>query len=197
MLPKRSGVAVVCLALAGALDGQQPAPTPPEQHVVAPSLPDQKNSESTVRPSGAMRTDAAGWVVTGSGQCPGRRAPQASARGAAAAPAPAPQGAVQAPPAAGPSGPAVVETAHITLRGTVKAYEPRKSITIVEASGRERIVPLAPKASVYEGARAGDKVCLRIPLQGPGDGKSADRIERQKTTAPPKSKFSQAQSPSN
>jgi hypothetical protein len=197
MPPKLSGVALACLTLAGALVGQQPAPAPPEQHVVAPSLPDQKNKESTVRPSGAMRTDAAGWVVTGSGQCPGRRAPQASARGAAGIPAPSAQSPVQAPSAVGPSGPAVVEAAHITLRGTLKAYDPGKSITIVEASGRERRVPLAPKASAYEGARAGDKVCLRIPLQEPGDGRSADRIERQKTTAPPKSKFSQAQSPSN
>ncbi len=197
MLPKRSGVALACLALAGAVDGQQSAAPPPEQHVVAPALPDQKNKESTVRPSGAMRTDPAGWVVTGSGQCPGRRAPQASAREAAGTSAPADPGPLRAPSAAAPSGPAVVEAAHVTLRGTVKAYEPGKSITIVEASGRERTVPLARKASVYEGARAGDKVCLRIPLQEPGDSRSADRIERQTTTPPPKSKFSQAQSPSN
>ncbi len=197
MLLKHLGVALAGLALAGAVDGQQPAPTPPEQHVVAPSLPDQKNRESTVRPSGTMRTDAAGWVVTGSGQCPGKRAPQASSRRAAGTPAPADPGPVQAPPAVGPSGPAVVEAAHLTLRGTVKAYEKGRAVTIVEASGRERTVALTPMASVYDGLRPGDRVCLRIPLQGPGDARSADRIERQKATTPPKSKFSQAQSPSN
>lgn len=89
-----------------------------------------------------------------------------------------------------------MEAAHATLRGTLKAYEPGRSITIVETSGRERTVALAPKASVYEGARAGDKVSIRIPLEASADCRSADRVDRQTKAEPPKSKFSQAPSPS-
>jgi hypothetical protein len=189
-------LSVLFLAV-GALGGQQPAPTPPEQHVVAPSLPDQKNSEGAVRPSGAMQTDAAGWVVNGPGQATPRAAPQAAPARAARATAPAgPAGSPAAPPS-GPKGPAIVKAAHVTLRGTVKASDPGRSITIVGPSGRERTVPLAPKASVYDGLRNGDRVSVRIPIGAPADGRSADRVERQTKTTPPKSKFSQAQSPSN
>lgn len=191
------GLLLASIVAAGAADGQQPAPTPSEQHVVAPSLPDQKNKEGTVRPSGAMQTDSAGWVVNNP---PPADAKGAEAKGsggatrgsAAAAPAAGPAS-LPPPPATRSGGQPVVEAAFITLRGLVKAYEPGKFITIVEASGRARTVPLAAKASVYEGVAAGDKVAIRIPLQEPGNGKSADRVEKQKKTAPPKSKFSQAQ----
>jgi hypothetical protein len=191
-------LAVLGAAIALAARGQQPAPTPAEQHVVAPSLPDQQNKESTVRPSGAMQTDSAGWVVNGQGETDSKGASPKASRGAkpgvAAAP-PAGPASFPPPPAAGSRGEPVVEAAHITLRGSMKAYEPGKSITIVEASGKSRTVPLSAKASVYEGIATGDKVAVRIPLQKPGDGKTADRVEKQKKTAPPKSKFSQAQSP--
>jgi len=78
----------------------------------------------------------------------------------------------------------------------VKAYAKGVSITIVEKGGVERTVKLATKASVYDGLAAGDKVVLRIPLEKSSDGKSADRVSRQRPPkAPPKSKFSAAQSP--
>jgi hypothetical protein len=78
----------------------------------------------------------------------------------------------------------------------VKAYEKGVSITIVEANGKTRMVPLAAKAVVYGGLAVGDKVVLDVPLQKPGDGKHADRVEKQKPAkAPAASKFSQAESP--
>ena len=57
---------------------------------------------------------------------------------------------------------------------------------------------IAAKASVYEGLAVGDKVIVRIPLGKPADGKTTDHVEKQKPpTAPPKSKFTQAQSPAS
>jgi hypothetical protein len=57
-------------------------------------------------------------------------------------------------------------------------------------------VKIAAKASVYEGLAAGDKVIVRVPLGKPADGKTTDHVERQKPSkSPPKSKFTQAQSP--
>ncbi|HEX2798615.1 MAG TPA: hypothetical protein VHQ44_02985, partial [Thermoanaerobaculia bacterium] len=55
------------LAAAGSAAAQQATPTPIEQHVVAPSLPDQPNKEGVVRPSGSMPTDAEGYVRTKQG----------------------------------------------------------------------------------------------------------------------------------
>jgi hypothetical protein len=186
---------------AGSAAAQQTAPTPIEQRVVAPSLPDQPNKEGVARPGGSMPTDSEGYVRTNRGPVdpaaekatPGAAAPSKDAPGApASGPAPLPAGPTPPP---GPSGPADVRAAYLSVRGTVKAYEEGVSITVVEASGRERTVKLAAKASVYDGLAAGDKVVLRIPLQKPADGKSTDRISRQKPPkAPPKSKFAQAQS---
>jgi hypothetical protein len=182
--------------IAGTAAAQQPAPTAPPQSVVVPSLPDQRNKEATVQPSNALQTDEAGWVKNGPAADP--KAGGAAAGGAA-------KGAVgpvgpgvgfPPPPAAGPAGPAVVAAANLSIRGVVKAYEKGKSITVLEANGRTKTVPLAGATEVFEGLKAGDKVVVRIPLGAPADGKTADRVERQKTpAAPPKSKFSQAQSP--
>ncbi|HQR68170.1 MAG TPA: hypothetical protein PLB02_12335, partial [Thermoanaerobaculia bacterium] len=81
-------------------------------------------------------------------------------------------------------------------RGVVKALDKGKSITIVDASGRERTVPLVPNAELYDGLAVGDRVVLRLPLDKPADGKSADRVEKQKPgKTPPPSKFSKAQTP--
>ncbi len=78
------------------------------------------------------------------------------------------------------------------------AFEKGVSVTIREANGRTRTVPLAAKAVVAEGLAVGDKVTVRIPLQKPADGKSADRVEKQKPPkAPAKSKFSAAQTPAH
>ena len=95
----------------------------------------------------------------------------------------------------GPSGPAVVGVAYVSVRGTVRTYT-KNAITILEKSGRERQVPLAPRALVYEGLKTGDEVVLRIPFDEGADCRTADRVERPPAPkATPKSKFSQAQSP--
>jgi hypothetical protein len=191
-------------AAAGSAAAQEAAPTPIQQRVVAPSLPDQPNKEGVARPGGSMPVDSEGYVQTNRGAVdpaaakptPGAAAPSQGAPGApASGPALLPAGPTPPP---GPTGPAVVDAAYLSLRGTVKAYEKGVSITVVEANGRERTVKIAAKASVYDDLAAGDKVVLRIPLQKPADGKSTDRISRQKPPkAPPKSKFAQAQSPAS
>jgi hypothetical protein len=197
---KHSLALLLALTAAGVASAQQPAPTPASERVVVPSLPDQPNKEGAVTPSGAMKTDAEGYVLNDRKPVDPRTPVPANA-GSAARPAPAPVNGVPAPapvPGAGARGKTVVNAAFITLRGVVKAYEKGVSITIAEANGKERTVPLAEKAGVYDGLAVGDKVAVRIPLQKPADGKSASRVDRQRPPkAPPKSKFSQAQSPGN
>ena len=193
---KHAAALLIAFASAGAA-ADPPPPTPPPQSVVIPSLPDQKNKEGTVKPSGSLATDEAGWVKN----APGTVDPKAGAAagGAAGTSAAGPAAYPNVPPPGpgpAPTGKAVVEAAYVSVRGVVKSYETGVSVTIVEGSGKERTVPLAPKAEVYEGLKAGDKVVLRVPLKKPGDGKAADRVEKQKPAkAPPKSKFSQAQAP--
>jgi hypothetical protein len=185
---------LIALGSTGAASAQQQAPTPIPQNVVVPSLPDQPNKEGVVNPSGSMKTDDAGYVRNDAKPVDPGAPAQAGAPGVA--PGPGIVAPASPAPAGGPRGPAVVEAAHLTLRGVVKSFEKGVSITIVEANGKARTVPLAAKAAVYEGLAAGDKVVLNVPLQKPGDGKHADRIEKQKPAkAPPASKFSQAQSP--
>ncbi len=195
--------AIVSLAAAaaGSAAAQEPTPTPVEQYVVAPSLPDQPNKEGVVRPSGSMPTDSEGYVRTNRGvidpttasPAPGgtvtrRTATSPVAAGTASVPAPTPA----------PHGKAKVKAAHLSVRGTVRAYEKGVSITVVEADGQERTAKIAAKASVYEGLAVGDKVIVRIPLGKPADGRTTDHVERQKRPVPPpKSKFTQAQSPAS
>jgi hypothetical protein len=84
------------------------------------------------------------------------------------------------------------------VRGTVKAYDRGVSITVVETGGLERTAKIAANATVYEGLAVGDRVVVRIPLGKPADGKTTDHVERQKSPKPPpKSKFTQAQSPAS
>jgi hypothetical protein len=203
---RNAAVLLVALAAAGAAVAQQQpeAPTPVPQNVVVPSLPDQKNKEGVVSPGATQKTDSGGWVQTNMDpnavppSSTGSAAPQTSA-GGGTAPGPgigAP--AMPLPPAPGPRGKTVVAAANITLRGTVKAYEKGVSVTITEANGKDRTVPLAEKAFVDEGIAVGDKVVVRVPLQKPADGKHANLVEKQKPPkTPPPSKFSQAQSPAH
>jgi hypothetical protein len=194
---------LLAAAVSGSASAQQAAPTPPPQSAVVPSLPDQKNKETSVRPSGTLATDAAGWVKTGTDKADGGQKPPPNpavatervppVRGAGAG-----GGFRPPPPAPAPSGPAVVGAAYVSVHGVVKAYRAGTSITVVEASGRERTVPLTENAGVYEGLKTGDKVVLRIPLGKPADGKSADTVEKEKPTkTPPKSKFAAAQTGGN
>lgn len=196
----RTLAAVLALAaVAGNPAYAQMVPTPIEQRVVAPSLPDQPNKEGVVRPSGSMPTDSVGYVRTNRGPVD-PLAPTPVVAGPKAAPAaPAAGPGIAAAGSNSPTGPrgaAEVKAAYLSVRGTVKAFEKGVSITIVQEGGRERTVKLAAKASVYDGLAAGDKVVLRIPLEKSADGKSTDRVSRQKPPkAPPKSNFSAAQSP--
>ena len=158
-----------------------------------------------LRPGGnltvAVRQTADGrYRVTGfSPAGPPMAAPPAPARAPAqeTAPAPAPEPIPQLPTPGptGPKGKTVVGASYITLRGTLKSVEPGVSVTLVEASGNERTVKLGEKVSV-EGLAPGDAIVVRVPLQKPFDGKTADKVERPKATkTPPPSKFSGAQSP--
>jgi translation initiation factor IF-1 len=202
MRPLIPALVSFAVAAAGWAAAQEPTPTPVEQHVVAPSLPDQPNKEGVVRPSGSMPTDSEGYVRTNRGvidptsttsPAPSGTVGQATVTGPVAV-----EGApvtVSAPPSPGKS---KVKAAHLSVRGTVKAYEKGVSITVVEADGRERAAKIAAKASVYEGLAVGDKVIVRIPVGKPADGKTTDHVERQKPPKPPpKSKFTQAQSPAS
>jgi len=188
-------------AAAGPVAAQQATPTPVEEHVVAPSLPDQPNKEGVVRPSGSLPTDAAGYVTSKMGgevnpastsPAPGGAAQQGGATGSGAGTASAPV------PPAPEHGKAKVKAAYLSVRGTVKAYGKGVSITVVEADGSEHTARIAAKASVYEGLAVGDRVIVRIPLGKPADGKTTDHVERQRPPRPPpRSKFSQAQSPAS
>ena len=123
---------------------------------------------------------------------PAASEPRAAAPVAAPAPAPV---AMPTPAAPGPKGKTIVRASYLTLRGTIKAID-KGAVTFTDANGTERVVPIAEKAVVAEGLAAGDKVVVRVPLQKPFDGKTADRVERPKPpTTPPPSKFSEAQSP--
>lgn len=195
------GALLFAAAVAGAASAQQAVPTPPPQSAVVPSLPDQKNKETTVRPSGTLATDAAGWVKngpdkTGEGQKPPPNPADATER--VPPPRSPGEGFSSPPPAPAPKGPPVVRAAYVSVHGVVKAYRAGTSITVVDASGRERTVPLTKNAGVYEGLMTGDKVVLRIPLEKPANGKSADQVEKEKPTkTPPKSKFAAAQTGGN
>lgn len=184
-------------AAAGAAFAQQPAPTPISERVVVPSLPDQPNKEGVVKPTGAMQSDPGGYVRNDAvpvqpgstpGPAPAAGPPAAGPGIGSAAAAPAPE--------AGPRGRPAIRAEFLTVRGVVKTYMKGVSITIIEANGRKRTVPLAEKASVYEGVAVGDKVALHVPLKKPADGKHADLVEKERPAkAPPPSRFSQAQTP--
>jgi len=207
-------VAVLTLAAAAAVTAtaQQPVPVEAqkpkaaEQSVVAPSLPDQPNKEGNVTPSGGIRTDEYGNTLQNIG---GAVDPNATPNPGAPPvgqplPVPAPRAPqsglapypVVATPPPGPTGPAVVGAAYLSVTGTVKAYEKGASITVVEQNGRERKVAIMAKATVYDGIAVGDKVVLKVPLKKPADGKSTDKVMKwQAPKAPPKSNFSAQQSP--
>jgi hypothetical protein len=113
-------------------------------------------------------------------------------------PAAAGGGLVTIAPSLGPTGPAIVEAAFVTFRGTVVRIEKGAAITILDGrTGKERRVLLAKGAVVPEGIKAGDAVAMRVPLEEGSGARTADRVDLQKTPAAldPKSKFTQAQAP--
>jgi hypothetical protein len=106
-------------------------------------------------------------------------------------------GLVKAAPSkpAEPSGPAVVNAAYVTFRGSFVKLEKGEAITILDArTGKERRVKLAKDAAVPDGLKTGDAVALRVPLEEGSGARTADRVELQKTPAAldPKSKFTLA-----
>jgi len=166
-----------------------------EQHVTVPSEPGKGNKEIVVQPSAAIKTGSYGWIQQGERPAISG-APRVPARAGRATMQPdlgTSGNAPYVPAPAGPTGPAIVEAAYMSVRGTVTDYT-KSAISILEKSGRQRQVSLAPRAVVYEGLKAGDEVVLRIPFDEGADCRTADRVERPPAPkAPPKSKFSQAQ----
>ncbi len=113
-----------------------------------------------------------------------------------------PSGSVSAPPATTQPGPppprgkAVLGAAFMMVTGKVTAFSKGVSITIVESSGRKRVLSIADGAPVPEGLAVGDHVAARVPLQKPFDGKTTDQVERPKPKkTPPPSIFKDAQTP--
>ncbi len=97
--------------------------------------------------------------------------------------------------ASAPSGPAVVDAAYVTYRGSVVKLEAGESITILDArTNKERRVLLAKGAAVPEALKAGDAVSVRVPLE---PGARAEKVELQKAppALDPKSKFTTASAP--
>ena len=103
-----------------------------------------------------------------------------------------------APPSHGPTGPAVVDAAFVTFRGTVVRIEKGAAITLKDGrTGKERRVLLAKNAVVPGELKEGDAVAVRVPLEEGSGARTADRVDLQKTQAAtePKSKFAAAQAP--
>jgi hypothetical protein len=122
---------------------------------------------------------------------PERRHETRDSPGGPVLPAPAPRN-------VGPQGPAVVDAAFVTFRGTVVRIEKGEAITIRDGrTGKERRLLLAKGAVVFEGIKGGDAVAVRVPLEEGSGARTADRVELQKTPAATerKSKFAEAQAP--
>lgn len=188
---------ILAVALAPPAAAQERVPGA-EQHVTVPSALGQSNKEALVRPSDTMTQARCGRILQGEQVAPSR-APRVTARanGASVQPDPGVSSEISyVPPVpSGPTGPAIVGAAYVTVRGTVKTYS-KNVITILEKSGRQRQVPIAPGALVCHGLKPGDEVVLHIPFDEGADCRTADRVERPPAPkAAPKSKFSQAQSP--
>jgi hypothetical protein len=184
---------LVLAAVAGAAAAQEMKTNP--EHVTAPGLPGQANKDIVIRPSGTLKD--VGWGIVQQGDAPAARLGRDPGRNASLPPADPGITATYVPPRqTGPQGPAIVNAAYLTVRGNVARYEKGVAVTVVDArTGRERRVPLAKNASVYEGIKAGDAVAVRIPFDEGSDARTADRVEAQKALAAPagSSKFSQAQ----
>src|SRR5262249_54084977 len=149
------------------------------------------------QPGGALKTTRDGIVYQGPDRAPvPRKSTTQKPEGAVDAPLPSFPAPSKTSP--GPLGAPVVDAAFVTRRGRVAKYEKGISITIVEKSGRERLLPLAKTAKVYEGLKVGDEVLAQVPFDESSDGKTADLVEKQKPPPTPMlqpgSAFSQAQS---
>jgi hypothetical protein len=189
------GFAVLVFAVFAGAAAAQTKPAP--EHVTAPGLPGQANKDIVVQPSGTLKD--MGWGIVQQGDSPPPRLGRAPVRSAGSSSDTGIAATYVPPRQTGLLGPAIVNAAYLTVKGSVARYEKGVAVTVVDArTGRERRVPLAKGASVYEGIKAGDAVAIRIPFDEGSDARTADRVEAQKTLAAPAapSKFSQAQSTS-
>lgn len=185
--------AAALLLLAAAVEAAAPLPAAAqEQHVTAPGLPGQANKDVVVKPSGTLKDT--GWGIVYQGNAPAPRVVHVTTpvQREADVGVPAPY---VPPRPSGPQGPAVVNAAYVTVRGSVVRVANGASVTLLDArTGKERTVPLARGAWVYEGIKAGDAVAVRIPFGEGSDARTADRVEPWKASStPPASKFAQAQ----
>ena len=190
----------VAIALPAAAQQKIPAA---EQHLTAPSAPGQANKEIVAQPGATLSQASCGRVLQGEpAQRPARTTTTVRTTGAWAPPTGGSGEGFYVPPPSPadsePTGPPLVESAYLTLRGTLASFD-KGLVTIVDRSGRSRTVPLARGARVDGGLKAGDLVTLRVPLEDDPANKAASRVERQKPAAPPamsstSSKFAQAQS---
>jgi hypothetical protein len=192
-------VLLVAIALPAA--GQQKIPAA-EQHLTAPSAPGQANKEIVAQPDATLKQASCGRVLQGEPAQRPAHATTVRTTGTWAAPSEGSGAGLYLPPPppsdSEPTGPALVESAYLTLRGTLASFD-KGLVTIVDRNGRSRTVPLARGARVDGGLKAGDPVTLRVPLEDDPANKAASRVERQKPAAPPAmsstpSKFAQAQS---
>jgi hypothetical protein len=168
-----------------------------------------------LRPGGDVtllvrQTSDGTYRVTGMTTGPAAAATMAPATAPAApAAAPVPPGAaspssatVSMPPSSGQKGgppthgKSVVRAAFVSVAGKVTAYEKGTSITVKDKKGKLRTLKIAEGATVPEELAVGDKVVVNIPLGRPADGKTVDRVEREKPKQTPvPSKFKAAESP--
>jgi hypothetical protein len=149
---------------AGSAAAQQATPTPVEQHVVAPSLPDQPNKEGVVRPSGSMPTDAEGYVRTN------RSAIDPSSASPSSAPAP-PEASTSSPRIVGPAAAGrahaqagVVSGKPVALShgaaSMVTSYQKGKFLTVKMPAGAFVKYRLAKDAVLPDDLGAGRKVLV-------------------------------------
>ena len=159
-----------------------------EQHVTVPSAPGQRNQEKLVLPSNTMTQAKCGRILRE--PAPGVRRDCVAGRRRLRTRPSARRRRVRA---------AGLEQSSRPGSGRGAARDPERLTRIRSRSsknGRQREVALAPRALVCQGLKSGDEVVLRIPFDEGADCRTADRVERPPAPkAPPKSKFSQAQSP--
>jgi hypothetical protein len=149
-----------------------PRPTPEvaEQHVTIPSLPGEPNKEGTVRTTGEIQTDAAGYPKN-SGRAVQPASPEKP--GAQAAPGKRPD---RSAPSSAQNVPGTTSSLFM-MKGTVKAYQPGVSIRIaLMKSGRLLSYHLAPDVVAPDDLRLGEVVNVRIVNRG--KARAVDRVDR-------------------
>lgn len=187
------GLLGLTLLAAGASAAEPPAtpaarPESAPQHVTAPSLPGQQNRQGVVKPDGALPMDSEGYAVTKTydGTTPSKASPQPAPKGAVVvgSSSSAPGKAAEIPIGPAPTGKGTATGAnYLTVRGSVVALEPGKSVTIrIQKTGSEITYALAAGATVGKDVAPGQLV--RVRVLAAEKGKVADKVD----LVPPPSK---------